>query len=279
MLEAFLWGALAAVPLLIGYLLAERGLSNRIIGLIMGFGAGALISAIAYELVPESMNGGWEVALFLLIGSVTFFLADWFVDRWGGGKRKTIAGEHPGGSGAAVYIGTLLDGVPEAIVLGMGLATGGSIQVAFLVAVFVSNLPEGMAGTLNLSAAGHSRRQIFWMWVSLVFVSAVQRSSRSTLPRPDPPKSTADGQYGAASSPARRSPMADLLAPTAISCRSFEAYERGRQVRHGIGDHLVLLGLTVFNAVLGRTRNRRPSQSRALERCSRASPGSVATDR
>ena len=217
MLEAFLWGALAAVPLLIGYLLAERGLSNRIIGLIMGFGAGALISAIAYELVPESMNGGWEMALFLLIGSVTFFLADWFVDRWGGGKRKTIAGEHPGGSGAAVYIGTLLDGVPEAIVLGMGLATGGSIQVAFLVAVFVSNLPEGMAGTLNLSAAGHSRRQIFWMWVSLVFVSAVSAALGFGLIHLLP---TADGRLAQAfAAGAMLTMLADAMIP--------EAYEHG----------------------------------------------------
>jgi len=172
MLAAFLWGGLAAAALVVGYLLAERRLSNQTIGLIMGFGAGALISAVAYELVPESVNGGWDIALFLLIGSVTFFVADWLVDRKGAGKRKTIAGEHPGGSGAAVFIGTLLDNIPESIVLGMGLALGGSIQVAFLAAVFVSNVPEGVAGTLNLQAAGHTRRQVLWLWVALVLVSA-----------------------------------------------------------------------------------------------------------
>jgi zinc transporter, ZIP family len=171
-LAAFLWGGLAAAALLVGYVLSSRKLSNRTIGLVMGFGAGALISAIAYELVPESVNGGLKVAVFLLAGAVAFFVLDWAVDRWGASERKTIDGTHPGGSGAAVFIGTLLDNIPESIVLGMGLATGGSIQVAFLVAVFVSNVPEGVAGTLNLVAAGHARRRVGWLWVALVLISA-----------------------------------------------------------------------------------------------------------
>lgn len=217
MFAAFLWGGLAAAALLVGYLLAGRGLSNRTIGLVMGFGAGALISAIAYELVPDSMDGGWGVALFVLVGAVTFFLADWLVDSWGGAKRKTIAGTHPGGSGAAVFIGTLLDNIPESIVLGMGLATGGSIQVAFLVAVFVSNLPEGVAGTLNLSAAGHARRSIFWLWVLLVLVSAVCAALGFGLVQWLP---AADGRFAQAfAAGAMLTMLADAMIP--------EAYEHG----------------------------------------------------
>jgi zinc transporter, ZIP family len=172
MISAFLWGGLAAISLLIGYLIAERGLSNRVLGWIMGFGAGALISAIAYELVPESAIGGWGVAVALLAGAVVFFIIDWLVDWWGGRHRKTLAGKQEEGSGAAVFVGTLLDAIPESIVLGMGLAMGGSISVAFLAAVFISNLPEGVAGTVNLTAAGHSRHSTFWMWVVLVLLSA-----------------------------------------------------------------------------------------------------------
>jgi ZIP family zinc transporter len=172
MITAILWGGLAAAALLIGYFLAQRGLSNRSIGLIMGFGAGALLSAIAYELIPESALGSWKMGLAFLIGALAFFGADWLVDHRGGSDRKDITGE-TSGSGSAIFIGTLLDNIPESIILGMSLALGGSINAAFLAAVFVSNLPEGVAGTVNLEAAGHPRRQIFWMWTALVIISAL----------------------------------------------------------------------------------------------------------
>jgi ZIP family zinc transporter len=158
--------------LLIGYFLAERGLSERLVGEVMGIGSGALIAAIAYELVPESNLGGWGMGLAFGLGAMTFFLGDWVIDHRGGSERKDIAGSSAGGSGAAIFVGTLLDNVPESIVLGMGVAIGGAINLAFLVAVFISNLPEGVAGSINLEAAGYARRRIFWMWFLLVIVSA-----------------------------------------------------------------------------------------------------------
>ncbi|HTP01283.1 MAG TPA: hypothetical protein VMJ64_07910, partial [Anaerolineales bacterium] len=171
MLLATLWGGLAAAALLVGFALAARNLSNRTIGMIMGFGAGALLSAIAYELLPESMLGHGEgLALGFCLGAFTFFGVDWLIDRRGGADRKDIPGEQ-GGSGSAIFIGTLLDNIPESIILGMSLAIGGAINAAFLVAVFISNLPEGVAGTLNLQAAGRSRRDVFWMWMVLVLIS------------------------------------------------------------------------------------------------------------
>jgi ZIP family zinc transporter len=173
MLSAFLWGGLAACSLLIGYVFANRGLSNRTIGIIMGIGAGALISAIAYELIPESAFGGGGMALAFLLGALTFFVGDWFIDHKGGGDRKNFTGNQTGGSGAAIFIGTLLDNIPESIILGMTVALGGAINIAFLVAVFISNLPEGLAGSVNLVSSGYSRRRVFWMWLILVIISAV----------------------------------------------------------------------------------------------------------
>jgi ZIP family zinc transporter len=172
-LTAVWWGGFAACPLIIGYFLATRRLSNRNIGIVMGIGAGALISAIAYELVPESILTGPDVVLAFGLGALAFFTGDWIIDRRGGADRKDIPGNQTGGSGAAIFIGTLLDNIPESIILGMSIQTGGAINLAFLSAVFISNLPEGVAGTVNLQTAGTSRKKIIWMWVALVLLSAV----------------------------------------------------------------------------------------------------------
>jgi ZIP family zinc transporter len=143
-------------------------------GMVMGFGSGTLISAIAYELIPESTLGkGVGMMISFLIGALVFFLSDMIIDRLGGAGRKDIAGGEVSGSGTAIFLGTLLDGVPESLILGIGLGLGGSISIAFLFAVFVSNLPEGVAGTLSLQAEGRSRKVITLMWSSLVIASAV----------------------------------------------------------------------------------------------------------
>lgn len=173
MLSAVLWGGLAATSLLVGFFLTGRNLSARTVGIVMGIGAGALLAAIAYELIPESVFDGWRMVLAFGLGAVAFFIGDWAIDSRGGTERKDISGSSTSGSGAAVFIGTLLDNVPESIILGMGLAAGGAINIAFLAAVFVSNLPEGVAGTINLTAAGYASRRVFWMWSGLVLVSAI----------------------------------------------------------------------------------------------------------
>lgn len=211
MLSAILWGGLAAASLLVGYLLAARGLSKRTVGVVMGFGAGALISAIAYELIPESMLESWQMGAAFLIGALAFYLGDWIVDRQGGEDRKNLTDGQEAGSGAAIYIGTLLDNVPESIILGMGFAIGGAVNFAFLAAVFVSNLPEGLAGTLSLQNAGHSRRSVFWMWTSLVFLSAVCAGLGYLVIRWLP---AADGRYAQAfAAGAMLTMIADAMMP------------------------------------------------------------------
>jgi ZIP family zinc transporter len=172
MFYAVIWGGLAAGALLIGYFLAKRELPKMVIGLIMGIGAGALISAIAYELVPETALDKWGMGLVFALGALTFFFGDWLIDRRGGANRKGISVSKESGSGAAIFIGTLLDAIPESIILGMSVALGGVINAAILAAVFISNLPEGAAGTINLKAAGYSQKRIYWMWMILVFSSA-----------------------------------------------------------------------------------------------------------
>lgn len=183
----------------------------------MGIGAGALISAIAYELVPESMLTGIDVALALGLGAVAFFVGDWLVDRRGGADRKDIAGGQGEGSGSAIFIGTLLDNVPESMILGMSLALGGAVNIAFLSAVFISNLPEGVAGSINLEAAGRPRQRIFWMWLALVLISAISAALGYTVIRWLP---SADGRLAQAfAAGAMLTMLADAMMP--------EAFEHG----------------------------------------------------
>jgi ZIP family zinc transporter len=203
---------------LVGFYLASRNLSNRTIGIVMGIGAGALLSAIAYELIPQSKLGGGGMALFFCLGALTFFVGDWLIDRRGGADRKDIAGDKAGGSGSAIFIGTLLDNIPESLILGMGIALGGAINIAFLAAVFISNLPEGVAGTLNLEAAGRSRRTIFWMWTALVLISAASAGLGYILIYSLLPE--ADGRFAQAfAAGAMLTMLADAMMP--------EAYEHG----------------------------------------------------
>ena len=175
MLEAAAWGLIAASSLVIGSLLTFwLNPGRRLIGLIMAFGAGTLISAIAYDLVEEAASSGQTLILAggLALGALTFFVADWWVDRAGGEHRKQSSGAQSQGDSFGIFIGTLLDGIPESFILGASLLMSGGLSVAFLVAVFISNLPEAMAATIGLTAAGWSKRRILGIWLAVAGVSA-----------------------------------------------------------------------------------------------------------
>jgi len=173
--QAFAWGGLASSALYIGAALAgplER--RHRVTGMVMGFGAGTLISAIAYELIPATtLQQGLDIGIAFLLGALVYYVGDRIIDGSGGADRQQIGGTGAeAGSGAAMFLGALLDGLPETFILGIGLALGGSISVAFLTAVFVSNIPQGVAGTASLKAAGYSDRRIFAMWTGLTVACA-----------------------------------------------------------------------------------------------------------
>ena len=162
MIAAFLWGLLAAGSLLVGQLLARPlGRSRRVVGLMMAFGAGTLISAVGYELIPEeNLQLGWEIGAAFLVGALAYYVGARLVDRGGS-------------SGVALFLGALLDGIPESFILGLGLALGGEISLAFLAAVLISNTPEGLAGTDDMRSAGVPERRITLMWVGLTLVCGV----------------------------------------------------------------------------------------------------------
>jgi zinc transporter, ZIP family len=172
------WGALAASSLVIGVWLAfVRSWSQALIGSVLAFGAGALISAVSLELVEEGLRlgSGGAVAAGLALGALTYFIANRALASRG--KRapktalaKTAPGETApaksgGGSGMSLALGSFLDGIPEQAVLGIGLAGGQPVSVALLVAIFVSNLPEGIGSAIDMGAAGTPRKRIIRLFL------------------------------------------------------------------------------------------------------------------
>ena len=174
---AFFWGALAASSLVIGAVLAlALRIPTRAIGLIMAFGAGVLISAVAFDLVDEAVgdtSGHGAVIAGLLAGCAVFAGGDWLIDRAGGADRKDSGGAQQSGSALAIVLGTVLDGIPESMVIGLTIYEGGAVGAAYLTAVFISNLPESISSTAGLAAGGWARSRILWMWVAIAFVSGL----------------------------------------------------------------------------------------------------------
>jgi zinc transporter, ZIP family len=174
---AFAWGLLAASSLVIGAALALRvRIPLRVIGLIMGFGAGVLISAVAFDLVEEAVGraSGHGAALAgLFAGCGAFFAGDLLIDRAGGERRKSAAGTVPESSGLPIVLGTILDGIPESLVIGLTIYQGGAIGAAYLTAVFISNLPEAISSTAGLAVSGWRPRRILGMWTLIALVSGL----------------------------------------------------------------------------------------------------------
>jgi ZIP family zinc transporter len=176
--EALLWGLLCGSSLVLGAIVALRARpANRTVGLVMAFGSGVLISAVAYELVAEASEAahgsGWVAAGFAA-GVAVFFGGNLAIDRLGGADRKRIEGA--GGAdaaGAPIVLGTVLDGVPEAVVVGVTLIDGGGASVAVVAAVFLSNFPESLAATTGLARGGMPARRILLMWTAIMLLTGI----------------------------------------------------------------------------------------------------------
>ena len=177
MAAAFGWGTLAASSLVIGAIIALLfRIGLRTIGLIMAFGSGVLISAVAFDLVQEafekSSGHGW-VAGGLFAGCLVFFGGDWLIDHLGGSQRKDPDGSQEGGSALSIVLGSVLDGIPESMVIGLTIFEGGAVGAAYLAAVFISNLPESISSTSGLATSGWKKSRILWMWIAIALISGL----------------------------------------------------------------------------------------------------------
>jgi ZIP family zinc transporter len=166
-LEAAWWGFVGGAALLVGAAIGVLWqVPARIVGLVMGFGAGVLFSALAFELAAEAYEtaGAPPVVAGLLAGALVFYAGDAWLDRRGADRRKCPAGGQPGTAASALVLGALLDGIPESAAIGLSLVDGAGVGVAVVTAVFLSNVPEAVAASVGLRAAGQGARHILGVW-------------------------------------------------------------------------------------------------------------------
>lgn len=172
------YGALAASSLLIGALIGLGGVLNqRVVGLVLGFGAGALISSVSFELAQEGVEvgGGTAVGIGLAVGALTYYVGDGLIENRGrhsghGAMDRRRSSSDPG---TALAFGAFLDGIPEQLVLGIGLATGEGVSVGLLGAIFVSNLPEAIGASSGMRSAGRPRATILRLWLGVAVILTI----------------------------------------------------------------------------------------------------------
>jgi zinc transporter, ZIP family len=177
-LAAAFWSLVASSSLLVGAAIALRfDLSEKTIGLIMGFGAGVLVAALSVDLAADAFErtNGYVLGLGLAAGGMTFFVGDLLLDRYGAAQRKSMMGAQavPGAGALAIVLGIVLDGIPESAAIGVALLEGQGIGVAFVIAVFLSNLPEALSATSGLAKSGWSGARIFGLWGLVSVVCAL----------------------------------------------------------------------------------------------------------
>ncbi len=175
------WGLVAGAALVIGAVTAWMAqVSRRTVASVMAFGAGVLISALSFDLVQEAMDnsGLATVVSGFAAGSVTYMAANAVLNKFGARHRKRSQGQQPSqtqqaGSGLAIALGALLDGVPESVVLGVSLLDRGGVSTAVVAAVFISNLPEGLSSAAGMKRAGRSAGYVFSVWGGIALASGI----------------------------------------------------------------------------------------------------------
>jgi ZIP family zinc transporter len=238
-LQAGLWGLLGASSLVLGAVVAYvMRLPQRVTAGVMAFGCGVLISAVAYDLLEDGFQEGgiWPIAFGAIGGSIAYTAADWAVSRSGAQNRKRSgAQQDSGGSGLAIAIGSLLDGIPESVVLGVGLLGRQGVSIAMLAAIFLSNFPEGLSSALGMKRAGRGKAYIFGLWIGIAVLSGLASLAGAALLGGASPKILA--AVNAVAAGALLTMIIDTMVPEAVE---------GEHQSTGL---LVVLGLLVAFAL------------------------------
>jgi len=180
-LQAGFWGLVGGSALLLGAAVGYFvSIPQRAIATIMAFGAGVLISALSFELIDEAYKrGGFDsTAIGFLGGAAVYTAANWFLSQQGAKHRKRSGALHPaktesGDGGLAIALGALLDGIPESIVVGVSMISGGAVSWVTVAAIFLSNIPEGLSSAAGMKKAGRSIGYIFGVWGAIAIISGI----------------------------------------------------------------------------------------------------------
>jgi ZIP family zinc transporter len=162
-LSAFLLGSASQLSLVLSALAVFIvTFPKRLVGALAAFGAGALVAAVARDLLPEAHQLSLlQASIWAMIGGGTFILGEHLVEKKFGSE---------GAAGAlGIVIGAVVDGIPEAIIFGIQMASGEPLSIAFIAAVFVSNIPQAIAPSADLAVIGWNWRRVagLWTWVML----------------------------------------------------------------------------------------------------------------
>ena len=152
--------------LLAGLFVCWVTVPRKIVGLLAGFGAGALLAAISFDLLAETGGlGQWEIGLYMLLGVVIFLGGDHLVEQ--------RFGDQGTGGAMGIVVGSVVDGVPESVILGIQVAADVPISASFVMAVLVSNIPQAIAPSADLAAAGWGPRRLGRLWLAVVVACGV----------------------------------------------------------------------------------------------------------
>jgi ZIP family zinc transporter len=180
-LQAGWWGLFAGGALVIGAAIGYGlRVPQRVIAAVMAFGSGVLISALSFDLMDEAYQRGGFVsaAVGFIVGAAVYTAANWALNQHGAKHRKRSGRQQPSedehaGSGLAIAIGALLDGIPESIVIGISMLKGGAVSWVAVTAIFLSNLPEGLSSAAGMKQAGRSRAYVFGVWGGIALISGL----------------------------------------------------------------------------------------------------------